>query len=97
MAISREEVVHVATLARLGLTEEEIALFGQQLGSILQHIETLAELDVSAIPPTAQVVPLRNVERPDEARPSLPRDAVLANAPRSEAGYFRVAPVFEGP
>ncbi len=97
MAISREEVVHVATLARLGLTEEEIVLFGEQLGSILQHMESLSELDVSNVPPAAQVIPLTNVERPDDARPSLPREEALANAPRQEDGYFRVAPVFEGP
>ncbi len=95
MAISRAEVVHVATLARLGLSEEEIALFAEQLGSILAHMQTLGELDTSAIAPTAQVIPLANVERPDEARPSLPREAVLANAPRPEDGCFRVAPVFE--
>ncbi len=97
MAIGRDEVVHVATLARLGLTEDEIALFADQLGSILQHIASLSELDVSAIPPTAQVIPLANVERPDEARPSLPVPDVLANAPRREDDSFRVAPVFEVP
>jgi len=97
MAISREEVIHVATLARLGLTDEEIALFGEQLGSILHHMESLSELDLSGIPPTAQVIPLRNVERPDEVRPSLPHSDVMANAPRREDGCFRVAPVFEGP
>jgi aspartyl-tRNA(Asn)/glutamyl-tRNA(Gln) amidotransferase subunit C len=95
MAISREEVVHVATLARLGLTESEIELFQEQLGSILQHIETLAELDLSDVPPSALVVPLQDVERPDEPRPSLPLEAVLSNAPREEDGYLRVAPVFE--
>ncbi len=95
MSISREEVLHVARLARLGLTEEEISLFGQQLGSILQHMESLSEVDLSAIPPSAQVIPLDDVERADEARPSLPREAVLANATRQEDGYFRVAPVFE--
>ena len=95
MSISREEVVHVATLARLGLTEPEIELFRDQLGTILQHIETLAELDLSDVPPSAQVVPLLDVERPDEPRPCLPREAVLSNAPREEDGYFRVAPVFE--
>jgi aspartyl-tRNA(Asn)/glutamyl-tRNA(Gln) amidotransferase subunit C len=95
MAIPREEVVHVATLARLGLTEAEIALFGEQLGSILAHIQALSDLDVSGIPPTAQVIPLTNVERRDEVRPCLPREAVLANAPRQEDGFFRVAPVFD--
>ncbi len=95
MSISREEVIHVATLARLGLTESEIELFRGQLATILQHIETLAELDLSDVPPSALVVPLQDVERPDEARPSLPLEAVLSNAPREEDGYLRVAPVFE--
>ncbi len=96
MSISREEVVHVATLARLGLTDSEIELFREQLGTILRHIETLAELDLSDVPPSALVVPLQDVERPDEPRPSLPLEAALSNAPRGEDGYFRVAPVFEG-
>ena len=95
MPISREEVVHVATLARLGLAESEIELLREQLGSILQHIESLGELDLSAIPPTAQVIPLQNVEREDLARESLDHPAAIANAPREEDGYFRVAPVFE--
>jgi aspartyl-tRNA(Asn)/glutamyl-tRNA(Gln) amidotransferase subunit C len=95
MPISREQVIHVATLARLGLSEDEIGLFAGQLGSILDHIASLGELDVSSIPPAAQVIPLTNVMRPDESRPSLPTDAVLANAPRAEDGLFRVAPVFE--
>lgn len=96
MPISREEVIHVATLARLGLSEPEIELLREQLGSILHHIESLSELDLSDIPPSAQVIPLQDVERPDETRPSLSREQVLANAPREEDGYFRVAPVFEG-
>lgn len=95
MSISREEVVHVATLARLGLTESEIELFREQLGTILRHIETLSELDLSDVAPSEQVVPLQDVERPDESRPSLPLEAVLSNAPRVEDGYLRVAPVFE--
>lgn len=95
MAITREEVVHVATLARLGLSDDEIDLLANQLGSILHHMESLAELDVAAIPPTAQVIPLQNVTRADEVSPSLPSEAVLANAPRQEDGHFRVAPVFD--
>ena len=95
MPISREEVIHVATLARLGLSEDEVALFADQLGSILEHIESLAELDVTAIPPIAQVVPLTSVMREDVIAPSLPREAVLQNAPRAEDGLFRVAPVFD--
>ncbi len=88
-------MLHVATLARLKLTEDEITLFGDQLGDILQHIETLGELDLSGIAPTAQVIPVTNVLREDRTRPSLPQDAVLANAPAQEDGFVRVAPVFD--
>jgi aspartyl-tRNA(Asn)/glutamyl-tRNA(Gln) amidotransferase subunit C len=95
MPISREQVIHVATLARLGLSEDEIALFAGQLGGILDHIASLGELDVSSITPAAQVIPLTNVMRADESRPSLPTADVLANAPRAEDGYLRVAPVFD--
>jgi len=95
MPISREEVQHVATLARLRLTEDEIALFREQLSDILQHIETLAELDLSGIAPTAQVIPLTNVLRDDIVRPSLPPEDVLSNAPMQEDGFLRVAPVFD--
>jgi aspartyl-tRNA(Asn)/glutamyl-tRNA(Gln) amidotransferase subunit C len=95
LPISREEVLHVATLARLRLSDDEIALFGEQLGDILQHIETLAELDLSGVAPAAQVIPLTNVLRDDATRPSLPRDDVLANAPMHEDGFLRVAPVFD--
>ena len=96
MAISRAEVAHVTTLARLELSEDEVALFGEQLGSILNHIASLAELDLSAIPPSAQVIPLTNITREDTARPSLGQGAVLGNAPRREDGFFRVAAVFDG-
>jgi aspartyl-tRNA(Asn)/glutamyl-tRNA(Gln) amidotransferase subunit C len=95
MPISREEVLHVATLARLSLSEDEIALFGEQLGDILQHIETLGELDLSDIAPTAQVIPLTNVLRDDITCQSLARDEALANAPMQEDGFIRVAPVFD--
>ena len=95
MPISRDEVLHVATLARLRLTDEEVTLFGEQLGDILRHIETLAELDVSGIEPTAQVIPLTNVLRDDEVHASLQQNAVLANAPMQEDGFLRVAPVFD--
>ena len=95
MAIGRDDVIHVARLARLGLTEAEIDRFAQQLASILDQVAILNEVDVSAIPPSAQIVPLENVMRPDEVRPSLPREAVLQNAPDSEDGYIKVPPVFE--
>jgi len=95
VAISREEVEHVAFLARLGLTEAEKARFQEQLSAILEHMRTINELDTSAIPPTAQVIPLRNVMRPDEPRASLPPETVLANAPDREGDFFRVPPVLE--
>lgn len=95
MRISREEVEHVAYLARLGLTDEEIEKFGDQLSHILENMQVLNELDTAAIPPTAQVIPMDNVMRRDEPGPSLPRDKVLANAPKREEVYFRVPAVFE--
>jgi aspartyl-tRNA(Asn)/glutamyl-tRNA(Gln) amidotransferase subunit C len=93
--ISREEVQHVAYLARLGLTEEELERLGEQISAILDNMEILNELDTTAIPPTAQVIPVDNVMRRDEAGPSLTREKVLSNAPQKEEVYFRVPPVFE--
>lgn len=86
---------HVAYLARLGLTEEELERFGDQISHILENMEVLNELDTAAIPPTAQVIALNNVMRRDEPGPSLPRQQVLANAPQQEEACFRVPPVFE--
>ena len=95
MSISRADVEHVAYLARLGLSEAEVATLQEQLSAILDHMRTINELDTSRIPPTAQVIPLRNVMREDEPRPSLPVEAVLANAPDREGDFFRVPPVLE--
>src|SRR5438093_2587846 len=93
--LTREEVEHIAMLARLGLTEEEKATFGEQLSSILDYMRALSEVDTSNIPPTAQVIHLQNVMRADEVRPSLPMERVLANAPDREGNFFRVPPVLE--
>jgi aspartyl-tRNA(Asn)/glutamyl-tRNA(Gln) amidotransferase subunit C len=90
MALSREDVEHVAALARLGLTDDEITRMQDQLSSILGHIAALESLDTAAIPPTAQVISLSNVMRDDVVTPSLPREAVLANAPRQSHGFFEV-------
>lgn len=90
MALSREDVEHVAALARLGLTDDELARMQEQLSSILGHIAALEALDTAAIPPTAQVITLSNVLRNDVVAPSLPREAVLANAPRQAQGFFEV-------
>ncbi|MEA3346293.1 MAG: Asp-tRNA(Asn)/Glu-tRNA(Gln) amidotransferase subunit GatC [Chloroflexota bacterium] len=89
------EVEHIAELAKLGLTEEEKHTFQKQLSAILEHFETLQEVDTSAIPPTATVLPLRNVMREDEVRPSLPPEAVLANAPDREGDSFKVQAVLD--
>ena len=93
MRLSREEVEYVASLARLGLTDEEIGRMRDQLSSILDHIAAIDRLDTEAIPPTAQVTKLENVMRADEPRPSLSREAILANAPRQSDGFFEVLAV----
>ena len=90
MRLTTDDVKHVAELARLGLSEEEIERLREQLSSIREHIAALEELDTAAIPPTAQVLPLTNVMRDDVVRPSLPRGAVLMNAPRQTEGFFEV-------
>lgn len=95
MGISREEVEHVAYLARLGLAEDEKERLQGQLSDILQHVAMINRLNTDAIPPTAQVIPLQNVQRSDEAQPSFPPEAIMANAPRSEDQQFKVPPVLE--
>ena len=92
MAISRDEVVHVARLARLALTEEELERLGGQLGAILDAVSKVSELDLSDVPPTAHPLDLVNVLAEDEPRPSLPREVALQNAPQAEDGGFRVPP-----
>jgi aspartyl-tRNA(Asn)/glutamyl-tRNA(Gln) amidotransferase subunit C len=96
MALTREQVKHVAELAKLKLTEQEIDLFQEQLSAILEHVAQLNELDTDAIPPTAAVLPLHNVTRPDESCPSFPREVMLANAPAVEEGWVRVQAVLDG-
>jgi aspartyl-tRNA(Asn)/glutamyl-tRNA(Gln) amidotransferase subunit C len=90
MAISRDEVVHVARLARLALTEEELDRFAGQLDAILEAVGKVAELDLSGVEPTLHPLALSNVWADDEPRPSLPVDDALANAPAPEDGAFRV-------
>lgn len=96
MSLTLADVEHVAALARLGLDADEKARLREQLSSILEHIAALNEIDTDAIAPTAQVVDLTNVLRPDEIRPSLPREAILANAPRQSDGFFEVHSVLGG-
>ena len=89
------DVKYVAHLARLALTPEEERKFGDQLGHILEHIEKLKELDVSNVEPTAHAVPLVNVTRADEVRPSLPHADALRNAPAQANGLFMVPKIVE--
>lgn len=91
--ITREDVAHVARLARLQLTDVELDTFTGQLAKVLDHARDVEALDVGDVPPTSHPYPLQNVLRPDELSPSLDRDAVLAAAPDTEDGRFRVPPV----
>ncbi len=92
MPSDRIDIRHVARLARLALTEDEIATFGPQLADLMIHVDALAGLDTEQVPATAQVVPSRNVQRADAVRPEtiLPREAALLNAPRRAGGYISV-------
>ena len=92
MPITREQVVHVAKLARLALTEEELERLGAQLDAILDAVSKVSELDLSDVPPTSHPLDLVNVFADDDPQPSLDRDATLALAPEAEAGAFRVPP-----
>jgi aspartyl-tRNA(Asn)/glutamyl-tRNA(Gln) amidotransferase subunit C len=96
-SISREEVAHVAKLARLQLTDEQLDTFTPQLAAILEHAADVEALDLEGVPPTAHPIPLANVVRPDVVRDSGIRDAVLAEAPDAEDGMFRVPPVLGEP
>jgi aspartyl-tRNA(Asn)/glutamyl-tRNA(Gln) amidotransferase subunit C len=88
--IDREQVLHVARLARLRLSEEEVERMASELSGILDHVDRIAELDLDEVEPTSHVVSLENVLRPDEPRPSWPREVVLEQAPDPEDGAFRV-------
>ncbi|MGH3714011.1 MAG: Asp-tRNA(Asn)/Glu-tRNA(Gln) amidotransferase subunit GatC [Micromonosporaceae bacterium] len=94
-AISREEVAHLARLARLAVTESELDTFAGQLDVILQSVARVGEVAAEDIPPTSHSVPLTNVFRDDEPRPSLEQPAVLAGAPDSEQGRFRVPRILD--
>lgn len=91
--ISRDDVAHIASLARLSVTEEELDLFTGQLADILEHAADVESLDAHDVTPTAHPYPMTNVLRADVVRPSLDRDEVLSQAPAAESGLFRVPPV----
>lgn len=95
MAIDRAAVDHVARLARLSLTEEERALFTEQLRQILDYFAHLGELDLGTVAPTSHIRAAATAMREDVVRPSLDRDEVLAAAPDAEDGFFKVPPVLE--
>ncbi|MHB8897090.1 MAG: Asp-tRNA(Asn)/Glu-tRNA(Gln) amidotransferase subunit GatC [Candidatus Geothermincolia bacterium] len=90
MAISIEDVEHVAKLARLRLDDSEKETYRHQLSDILEHARIISEVDAEGIPPTSHTLPLVNVFREDEARPSLPVEEVTRNAPWAEGGAFKV-------
>ena len=95
MQLTTDEVRHVAELAKLALTEEEIVQYTQQLSAILDYATLLQAVDTSGVPPTPYILPLTNVMREDEAAPCLSNAVALANAPDSDQGFFRVRAVFE--
>ena len=95
MPLDRSAVDHVARLARLDLTEEERDRMQDELTKILEHAEKIQALDLDDVAPTSHALPLKNVMRADEKRPSLPADVALANAPEAEDGRFKVPRIIE--
>jgi aspartyl-tRNA(Asn)/glutamyl-tRNA(Gln) amidotransferase subunit C len=95
MPIGLDEVRHIAQLARLHLTSEEEARYASQLSDILDHVQRLQAVDTSHLPPTSSLLPTTAPLRPDEARPSTPRQALLANAADVDEGMFQVPPVLD--
>jgi len=95
MKLSREDVLHIALLARLGLTEAEVNKLSEQLSNILENFEVLQQVDTTGIPPTAQSIALQNVVKDDEVAAALPQSQVLANAPQKDGNFFRVRAVLE--
>ncbi len=93
--LTLEEVEHIATLARLGLSGDEKETFREQLSAILDYAEVLNRLDTTGVPPTTSALPLNNVMRPDQVTPSLPTEDALANAPDTDADQFRVRAILE--
>ena len=95
MKITKEQVEHVARLARLAITEEEKAVFSEQLSAILTYVEQLNQLDTSKVEPTSHVISMQNVFREDRIKKSLPREEVLAGAPEATDEFFRVPRIIE--
>jgi len=95
MKLTKQEVEHIADLARLSLSEDEIALYREQLSAILDHFARLQAVDTSDVPPTATVLPLRSVMRADEVCQEVSREEILANAPDAEDSCFEVPAVMD--
>ncbi len=94
MKLTLQEVEHIARLARLALTDEEKAAYREQLSAVLAYVARLQEVDTGDIPPTSSVLPGQSPLRPDAVEPGLSREALLANAPETREGQFRIPPVF---
>lgn len=95
MSLTREQVDHIARLARLNLSDEERERYREQLSAILEHFQRLQELDTESVPPTYRAVESHRQPRPDEVQDSLPRAKLFSNAPEVEQNQFRVPPVFD--
>lgn len=95
MKLSREEVVHIAALARMGMNEADIEKAREQLSNILENFEVLKEVDTTDVPPTAQSISLQNVMRDDISAPSLPAEDIMANAPNREEDLFKLRAVLD--
>jgi aspartyl-tRNA(Asn)/glutamyl-tRNA(Gln) amidotransferase subunit C len=95
MKLSREEVLHIAALAKVGVTDADVENFREQLSNILENFEVLNKVDTSGVLPTSQSINLENVIMADEVLPSLPAEAVLANAPQKEGEFIKVKIVLE--
>jgi aspartyl-tRNA(Asn)/glutamyl-tRNA(Gln) amidotransferase subunit C len=95
VGLSREEVLHVARLARVGITDDDVSRLQQQLSSILEHFEVLRQIETDEVPPTTHTLALQNVLAFDQPQESLAQDEVLANAPLQQNGYLRVRAVLE--
>jgi aspartyl-tRNA(Asn)/glutamyl-tRNA(Gln) amidotransferase subunit C len=95
LGLTREEVLHIALLARVGLSEEDVARFQEQLSEILDHFDVLRQVDTESAPPTSHTLDLENVTSPDQVRDSFPRKEILSNAPIPEEGFFRVRAVLD--
>jgi aspartyl-tRNA(Asn)/glutamyl-tRNA(Gln) amidotransferase subunit C len=95
MKLNKEQVLHIARLAKLGLTEDEVEKMSEQLSNILENFEILNKVDTDGVPPTAQPNALTNVLKEDIVKPSLPQDEVLANAPQRDGDYIKVKVVLE--